>query len=75
MITLVKVIAGLFLIALAVCLGGMNVSTWEMVFWPQGDVMKNLQWTSAIMALLGAALTVIVGGCGLFLLFCHLPKC
>lgn len=70
---LIRIVAGVFLLALAICLGGMNVDTWEMALWPQGDVMKQLQWTSAVIALLGAALTVIVGGAGIFVLFKKMP--
>lgn len=66
---ILRIIVGLSLIALAICLGGMNIDAWGMVFWPQSDVMEQLQWTSAVIALLGTALTVIVGMVGIFVLF------
>lgn len=68
LIVLVRIVVGLFLIGLAVCLGGMNVQSWEMALWPQGEIMQRLQWTSAFVALLGTALTVFVGVVGLLVL-------
>lgn len=68
MINLIRIVSGIFLILLAVCLGGMNFEMWEMVFWPQSAVMQKLQWTTAFIALLGTALTVFIGGLGIFVL-------
>ena len=53
---------------LAVCLGGMVVDSWKMALWPQGDVMKQLQWSSAVMAILGTGITAVVGGIAIFVL-------
>lgn len=83
MVILIRIVVGLFLLALAVCLGGMTVDAWETALWPQGDIMKQLQWPSAVIALLApsaviallaTALTVLVGVIGFFVLFTVICK-
>lgn len=69
MVTLAKIVVGLFLMALSVCLGGMTWGMWEMAIWPHGEIMKQLQWTTAFIALLSSALTLALGLFSLVVMF------
>ncbi len=70
----VRIFISLFLMAVAICLGGMSLTMWEFALFPQGEVMKQLQWTSGLMALLCSGITVAVGLASMGVLFARIPR-